>query len=177
MQRLLVSLIAALVPALVLAAPYTDARLGVRFNVPPGWRVQPETLRGERVLRVIPPKADQRERAAIDVSVRVGRVGRKDTLERFARRLSQPAGEREAARWVRLDDKVGRLGALYREGHFVDNHLWIVRNTLMVALQIGRTRAEARCSATAAEYKTWRRPLESVCWSLEFVAKPRSTSR
>ncbi len=149
------------------AATYQNPADPLRFTIPPGWRVRAETVNGARQLRVIPPKADQRERAAIDVSVKIRRLGRKESLESLARRYRQAENDREAASSVKLDNKTGRLLLDYREGRFVSNRLWIVRRNLHVFLRLDKNRViEARCAANASEYRAWHRPLELVCLSL-----------
>lgn len=146
---------------------YTDAVTLLRLTVPSGWRVQAETLNGTRQLRVVPPKADQRERAAIDVTVTERKLGRRETLETMSRRLRSPANAREAASQLKLNEKAGRLSVEYREGHYVSSALWIVRQTLLVVQQTDKTHViEARCAANASEYRTYHRYLEMLCNSV-----------
>ncbi|GGY26419.1 hypothetical protein [Paludibacterium paludis] len=154
-----------------LAGSYQDNKDPVRFSVPAGWRVRAESVDGVRQLRVIPPKADMRERAAIDVSVRVRRLGRRQSLESIARDYRKPFNDREAAS-VRFDPAAGRLLLDYREGRFVSGRLWIVRRNLHVFLRLDKKRViEAKCAANASEYKAWRRQLETVCLSVAAVRK------
>ncbi|WP_028536048.1 hypothetical protein [Paludibacterium yongneupense] len=146
---------------------YTDAATLLRLAVPTGWRVQAETLNGTRQLRVVPPKADQRERAAIDVTITVRRLARRESLERMARRMRTPDDDREAALLLKLNEKAGRLTVEYREGHYVSSSLWIVRQTLLVVQQTDKSHVvEARCAANASEYRTYRRFLETLCNSI-----------
>lgn len=154
------------------AAVYADAASRVRFNVPPGWKVRPSVVDGQRVLRVVPPKADQRERAAIDVQIIARKSGRGDTLARLAQKYRREDGDREAANFVRSNSRNGRLVTEYRDGRLVSNRLWIVRHNLHV-FQLGDKKrvAEARCTANASEFKTYRRQMESICLSLEWLKR------
>lgn len=162
----------ALLAPLVQAAVYTDAVSRVRFNVPPGWKVRPSVVDGQRVLRVVPPKADQRERAAIDVQVFSRKPGRGDTLARLAQKYRREDDNREAANFARVNSRSGRLVTEYRDGRFVSNRLWIVRHNLHV-FQLGdkKRMAEARCAANASEFKTYRRQMEAICLSLELLKR------
>jgi hypothetical protein len=145
---------------------YADPGSRMRLNVPTGWRVRAETLNGVRQLRIVPAKADQRERAAIDVLVRIRPCVGNDALERLAEKFRQASGDREAAESVRLQSAQGRLVVEYREGSYVSNPLWIVRHHLSVYQRIDRRfLLEANCAANASEYKTYRHNLETICFS------------
>ncbi|WP_024302356.1 hypothetical protein [Pseudogulbenkiania sp. MAI-1] len=156
------------------AAGYIDPLDRLSFTVPSGWKVRSSRVDGVRTLRVVPPKADERERAAISVEIRKRRLRRGETLESLAERFRKADGDREPASLVRLAPTAGRLTVAYREGQFVSDSLWIMRRNLQVFLLTGRRDViEARCAANASEYATYRRSLESVCLSL-VVLKGRS---
>lgn len=149
------------------ATGYTDPLDRLSFTVPSGWKVRSSRVDGIRTLRVVPPKADERERAAISVEIHKRRLRRGETLESLAERFRQADGDREPASLVRLAPTAGRLTVAYREGQFVSDSLWIMRRNLQVFLLTGqRDVIEARCAANASEYLTYRRSLESVCLSL-----------
>lgn len=152
------------------AATYTDTTHQFSFNVPAGWKVRPGVLEGKQVLRVIPPKADQRERAAIEVYVLTRKQNRRETLDRWSRQLRKADGDREAASVLKLSARPARLVAEYREGRIVASGLWIVRHNLQVLLPgNGKHMLEARCAANASEFKTYRRQMESVCLSVNWL--------
>lgn len=149
------------------AAGYVDPLERLSFTIPAGWKLRTVRVDGVRTLRVVPPKADERERAAISVEIRKRRLRRGETLESLAERFQRADGDREPASLVRLAPAAGRLTVTYREGQFVSDRLWIIRRNLHVFLLTGeRDVIEARCAANASEYLTYRRPLESVCLSL-----------
>jgi hypothetical protein len=149
---------------------YTDAYSGLQLTVPAGWRVRAETLNGIRQLRVVPPKADQRERAAIDVTVRLRPWLPGETLAGLANRFRQQDGDREAAQTVHYSPKSGRLVLDYREGRYVSEQLWIVRRNLHIFQREDRKKVlEARCAANASEYRTYRKNLELLCYSAQFT--------
>jgi hypothetical protein len=149
--------------------PYQDAVSQLRLNLPQGWRVRAETLNGVRQLRVVPPKADQRERAAIDVVVRIRPLRRGESLESLARHYRTGRGDREAAQILRFTPKTGRLVAEYREGGYVSSRLWIVRQNLNLYQRVGKKRLlEVLCAANASEYKTYRHNLETICTSVSY---------
>ncbi|OHX15465.1 hypothetical protein BI344_13145 [Chromobacterium sphagni] len=155
-----------------LAASYADPVSKVRFTLPPGWKVRPSVTDGVRALRVVPPKADQRERAAIEVLIGVRRPRRNDTLPRLAAMFRSEDGDREAANFVRVNSKAGRLVTEYRDGRFVSNRLWIVRHNLQVIQLVDKNRLlEARCTANASEFKTYRRQMEAICLSVVLARK------
>lgn len=148
---------------------YTDPVSQIRLSVPNGWRVRAETLNGMRRLRVVPPKADQRERAAIEVVIRVRPLRRGETLASMAAALRRPLGDREAAEVLRYTPRSNRLLVEYREGRYVSNQLWIVRRNLNIWQRIDKKRVlEARCAANASEYKTYRKNLETLCTSAAY---------
>ena len=154
------------------AGVYVDAVSPVRLNVPAGWRVRAETFNGIRQLRVVPPKADQRERAAIEVVVRVRPLRRGETLAGMAKSLRRPLGDREAAEVLRFTPRSNRLVVEYREGRYVSNRLWIVRRNLNIWQRVDKKRVlEARCAANASEYKTYRKNLETLCYSATYGGK------
>ncbi|QEL54577.1 hypothetical protein [Chromobacterium paludis] len=158
-----------LLSPLALAANYTDPVSKIRFNLPPGWKVRPAIEEGGRVLRVIPPKPDQRERAAILVRIGLRKPKRGETLPRMAAAFRQESGDREAANFVRINSKAGRLVTEYRDGRFVSNRLWIVRHNLHVIQLLDRSHVlEARCTANASEFRTYRRQMESICLSAQW---------
>ncbi|MCD4485591.1 hypothetical protein LQR31_14025 [Chromobacterium vaccinii] len=163
---------ALLASPLALAATYADPVSKARFTLPPGWKVRASVANRIRVLKVIPPKADQRERAAIEVQIGVRKPGRSDTLPRLAAMFRQEDGDREAANFVRVNQKAGRLITEYRDGRFVSNRLWIVRHNLHVIQLVDKNRLlEARCTANASEFKTYRRQMESICLSVALAKK------
>ncbi|BEV71453.1 hypothetical protein THUN1379_09350 [Paludibacterium sp. THUN1379] len=149
---------------------YTDPVSAIQMQVPAGWRVRAETFNGVRQLRVVPPKADQRERAAIDVVVRLRPWRRGESLSGLAASFRNQRGDREAAQVVRYLPKAGRLVLDYREGRYVSGRLWIVRRNLHLFQRKDRTRVlEARCAANASEYKTYRKSLELICYSAQLT--------
>jgi hypothetical protein len=148
---------------------YQDAASQLRLNLPAGWRVRAETLNGVRQLRVVPPKADQRERAAIDVVIRVRPLAPQESLDRLARHYRRGKGDREAAGVVRFTPKTGRLVVEYREGGYVSSRLWIVRQNLNLYQRVGKKRLlEVLCAANASEYKTYHHNLETICSSVSY---------
>ncbi|WP_293764788.1 hypothetical protein [uncultured Aquitalea sp.] len=159
-------------PLLSWASSYVDPVTRLSFTLPAGWKVRPARLDGLRVLRVIPPKPDQRERAAIEVTVVDRPQKRGDAPDRLARRFRQADDDREAAAFVRANPKTGRVVTEYREGSFVSGGLWIVRHNLHVFQPMpGKRIIEARCAANASEFKTYRRQMESICLSVNEVHK------
>jgi len=156
----------------VWAASYTDSRLPIRINVPSGWKVRPVLVEGERRIKVVPPKADERERAAIEVLISQRRLATGESLERTAKQLRRSDDDREPATMVRLNSKVGRLEADYRVGRFVTSELWILQRVKLVQQRIDKRQLiEARCAANASEYKTYRHALETICQSLTVVKR------
>lgn len=148
---------------------YADPVSQLRLNVPQGWGVRAETLNGIRQLRVVPPKADQRERAAIDVVIRVRPLLAGESLERMAAYYKVARGDREAADVLRYLSKDSRLAVEYREGRYVSSRLWIVRRNLALFQRLDQHRLlEASCAANASEYKTYRRNLETICYSVAY---------
>jgi hypothetical protein len=148
---------------------YRDAVSQLKLNLPLGWHVRAETLNGIRQLRVVPPKADQRERAAIDIVVRVRPFGARESLDRLARRYRSAGDDREAAEVLRYTPKSGRLQVVYREGRYVSSRLWIVRRNLNVYQRIDKKRLlEVRCAANVTEYKTYRHNLETICTTVTY---------
>lgn len=149
---------------------YSNPAHHLRFNLPAGWKVRPSVSDGQQVLRVIPPKADQRERAAIEVTIQLRKVGSKETLDKLQRMYRKPDEDREAASVVKASPKSGKLVVEYREGRFVSNGLWIVRNNLNVFVWLPKHRlVEAKCAANASEFKTYRRQLEAICLSAAYL--------
>jgi len=141
----------------------------MRVTVPSGWRVRAETLNGVRQLRVIPPKADQRERAAIEVVLRVRPLRRGETLARTAKLMRRSQGDREAAESLRLSPRGNRLVVEYRESRNVSDQLWIVRRNLNVWQRVDKKHVlEALCAANESEYKTYRKNLETICYSTTY---------
>ncbi|POA96773.1 hypothetical protein C2134_20410, partial [Chromobacterium sinusclupearum] len=60
-----------------------------------------------------------------------------------------------------------RLVTEYRDGRFVSNRLWIVRHNLQVIQLVDKSRLlEARCTANASEFRTYRRQMEAICLSV-----------
>jgi hypothetical protein len=148
-------------------APYVDAVSRLRIAVPTGWLVRAETMNGVRQLRVVPPKADQRERAAIDVVIRVRPFEESDSLEHLTARFKVADEDREAAEVLRYTPKDHRLVVEYREGSYVSGQLWIVRHNLRVFQRINKKlMLEVQCAANASEYKTYRHSLETICLSV-----------
>lgn len=152
------------------ATVYTDSKLPVRFQVPAGWKVRPGVVDGKHALRVIPNKADQRERAAIEVIITRRTLKPKQTMTKYA---EEQRGDSEALSVLGYEWKKGRLETDFRGGQYVDNGLWIVRQTKMVLQRIEKTSGiiDARCAANAAEYRSYRRALESICKSIEVISK------
>lgn len=156
-----------LIATVTQAAGYVDPLERLSFTIPVGWKLRAVRVDGVRTLRVVPPKADERERAAISVEIRKRRLRRGETLETLEQHFRLADGNREPAFQVRRVPTAGRLTVAYREGQFVSDRLWIIRRNLHVFLLTGeRDVIEARCAANASEYHTYRRPLESVCLSL-----------
>ena len=147
-------------PLVLHAAPYRHAGLGVVLSVPDGWKVRPAPGGG---LRVVPPAMEDRERSGVAVSVWRERLM---PLDRLAARYKKPQGEREIAIRSQLDRKAGRLVLEYREGEYVQNGLWIVRQHLRVVQQDGRQGVVAECVANASEYHRYRRAFADLCLGL-----------
>jgi hypothetical protein len=146
---------------------YEDQASQLRFNVPSGWWVRAETLNGVRQLRVVPPRADQRERAAIQVEISVRPFARGESLERLAQHYRTADQDREAAQILRYSPKLNRLVLEYREGSYVSGQLWIVRHNLVLFQRVDHSHLlVARCAANASEYKTYRHNLETICASV-----------
>ncbi|MBV8679566.1 MAG: hypothetical protein JO338_03860 [Aquitalea sp.] len=157
----------------VLAGSFIDPASKISFTLPAGWKVRSVVQEGVRVIKVVPPKADQRERAAIEVTLQERRAGRADAPDRLLRRFRQADGDREAAVYTRLNPHSGRLVTEYREGRFVSGRLWIVRHNLQVFLPTpGKHVLEARCAANASEFKTYRHQMETICLSATSLRKP-----
>ncbi|PXX48220.1 hypothetical protein DFR38_1074 [Aquitalea magnusonii] len=157
----------------LLAAAFVDPASKISFTLPAGWKVRSVVQEGVRVIKVVPPKADQRERAAIEVTLQERKAGKADAPERLQRRFRQAEADREAAVYTRLNPHSGRLVTEYREGSFVSGRLWIVRHNLQVFLPTpGKRLLVARCAANASEFKTYRRQLETICLSATFLHKP-----
>lgn len=155
--------------SLATAADYTDTKLPVHLKVPAQWKVRPALVDGRRALRIIPPEADQRERAAIDVVVFVATLPPKQSLSDYAK---AKRGKGEPISPLAYDAKRGRLETDYRDGRYVAGGLWIVQRTKMVLQRVDKTRLiDARCSANLTEYKTYRKALESICKSVQTVAR------
>lgn len=149
---------------------YADPISGLQLTVPTGWRVRAETLNGIRQLRVVPPKADQRERAAIDVTIRLRPWLSGETLAKLAADYREQDGDREAAQTVHYQPKAGRLVLDYREGRYVSDQLWIVRRNLHIFQREDKRRVlEARCAANASEFKSYRKNLQLLCYSAQFA--------
>ena len=153
-------------PVLLHAAPFRHAGLGVSLAVPDGWKVRPAPDGG---LRVLPPKVEDRERSGVAVSVWRERL---TPLDRLAARYKKPQGAREAAIRSQLDRKAGRLVLEYREGEYVQNGLWIVRQHLRVVQQDGKQGVVAECAANASEYHRYRRAFADLCLGLTVRAAP-----
>lgn len=154
---------------LAAAAEYTDSKLPVRLNVPAQWKVRPALVNGRRALRIIPPEADQRERAAIDVVVFMATLRPKESLSDYAK---AKRGKGEPITPLAYDAKRDRLETDYRDGHYVSRGLWIMQRTKMVLQRVDKTRLiDARCSANLTEYKTYRKALESICKSVQTVTR------
>lgn len=148
---------------------YQDTASQLRLNLPVGWHVRAETLNGIRQLRVIPPKADQRERAAIDVIIRVRPFAPRESMDRLAKRYRSTRNDREAVEALRYTPKAGRLVVQFRAGRYVSSQLWIVRRNLNLYQRIDKKRLlEVRCAANASEYKTYRHNLETICTSVVY---------
>ena len=172
-QKHLFILSLGLLSAQALASGYTDPASKINFTLPPGWKVRSVVQEGVRLIKVIPPKADQRERAAIEVTLQEYKATRADSPERLQRRYRQADGDREAALYARLNAHTGRLVTEYREGRFVSGRLWIVRHNLHVFLPTpGKRLLEARCAANASEFKTYRHQMELICLSANSTRKP-----
>jgi len=173
-RRLLTLVFLFLLPAGPLwAASYVDPASKISFTLPAGWKVRSVVQEGVRLVKVVPPKADQRERAAIEVTLQERRQGRDDTPLSLQQRYRLADGDREAAVFVRVNTHTGRVVTEYREGRFVSGRLWIVRHNLHVFQPTsGKRILEARCAANASEFKTYRRQLESICLSASTARKP-----
>lgn len=148
-------------PVLIHAAPYRHAGLGVVLSLPDGWKVRAAPEGG---VRVLPPKMEDRERSAVAVRVWRERLrGNANALDKLASRYRKPQGAREAAISTRLDRKAGRLVLEYREGEYVQNGLWILRQHLQVIQQDGKQMVTAECVANASEYHRYRRAFADLC--------------
>lgn len=172
-QKHILLLWLSLLTGTVLAAGFVDPASKISFTLPAGWKVRSVVQEGVRVIKVVPPKADQRERAAIEVTLQEHPAGRDDSPERLQRRFRQADGDREAALYTRLNPHSGRLVTEYREGGFVSGRLWIMRHNLQVFLPTpGKRVLEARCAANASEFKTYRHQMETICLSATSLRKP-----
>lgn len=157
-------------PLLVHAAPYRHAGLGVALALPDGWKVRAAPEGG---VRVLPPKMEDRERSGVAVRVWRERLrGGSAALERLASRYRKAQGPREAAISTRLDRKAGRLVLEYREGEYVQNGLWILRQHLRVIQQDGKQAVMAECVANASEYHRYRRAFADLCLGMNVRPLP-----
>lgn len=157
-------------PLLTFAAPYRDAALGVVLSVPDGWRVRSSAEGG---VRVLPPKMEDRERSGVSVRIWRERLRGNAPLERLANRYRKAQGAREAATTIRLDRKADRLVLAYREGEYVQNGLWILRQHLQVVQLDGKQGVMAACVANASEYHRYRRAFAELC--LGMAVRPQSS--
>lgn len=144
----------------VQAAPYRHPELGISADLPAGWKVRPDAEHG---VRVLPPKAEDRERAGVTVRYWRERLRGKQPMQRLADSYRKPRGNREAASKVQLDERSGRLVLEYREGEYVQNSLWIVRRHLRVVQQDGRQSVTADCAANASEFHRYRKAFVALC--------------
>ena len=162
------ALLLMLLPLSCLAASeYTDSKLPVRLSVPAQWKVRPTLVDGRRALRIIPPEADQRERAAIEVIIFMSTLKSKESIPAYA---EAKRGKGEPITPLAYDPKRGRLETDYRGGRYVSGGLWIVQRTKMVLQRVDKNRLiDARCSANLTEYKTYRKALESICKSVQVI--------
>jgi hypothetical protein len=163
---LLSPVLASAAPKLV-AVPYHDPDGALSFVLPEGWRVHTVALNGKRQWRVVPRKADERERAAIRIWITLRTRVAKGFFDQQARKLKSADGDREAARSLGYNAAQGRLVAEYREGQFEAQGLWLVRRHLLVDQKAGRGVIEAHCSAADAEFQHYKRQLNLVCASIK----------
>jgi hypothetical protein len=171
--RLLVLLVGTVLPLLAAAsnkfatATYRDPDGALHFSMPEGWKVHTGEANGQPQWKVRPRKADERERAAIRISIVLRPMARKESLERISRQLKAPKGGREPAINLQHHTRLGRLTAEYREGQFVTGGLWLVRHYVVTYQKIGKLMIEASCSSTDAEYRHYRQQLNLVCGSVK----------
>lgn len=163
---LLWSALAAAVPKLV-AVSYHDPGGVLSFALPEGWHVRTVALNGKRQWKVVPRKADERERAAIRIWITLRPRVAKGFLDQQARQLKSADVDREPARSLSYNAAQGRLAAEYREGQFESQGLWLVRRHLLVYQKVGHGVIEAHCSATDAEFQYYKRQLNLVCASIK----------
>ncbi|TCP12163.1 hypothetical protein EV683_11085 [Crenobacter luteus] len=174
LSRILILALGLTLAGPALAAVYRDPQGALRFELPDGWRVRAYRQDGARQWRVVPPKADQRERAAIEVLVKIRPLAPGESLDRLARRLKKADGDREPARSLQYNRAEERLFADVREARLVSGGLWIVRREYRLYQRVGRkTMIEARCSANAAEFAPVRRALMTLCASVRPLPAPR----
>ena len=151
------------------ASVYTDSKLPVRLNVPEHWKVRPTLVDGRHALRIIPPEADQRERAAIEVVIFIATLKPRESISDYA---EAQRGKSEPITPLMYETKRGRLETDYRGGRYVSRGLWIMQRTKMVLQRIDKNHLiDARCSANLTEYKTYRKALESICKSVQTTKK------
>lgn len=159
------------VPALalqkLLTVPYHDPAGALHFSVPEGWKVRTVELNGKRQWKVVPRKADERERAAIRIWITLRTRVPKGFLDQAAHKYKTAEGDREAARSLSYNATQGHLVADYREGQYVSGDLWLVRRNLLVYQKNGKGMIEARCSSTDAEFNHYKRQLNLVCGSIK----------
>lgn len=172
--RFLLLLAGILLPPLAVAASnklatvtYRDPAGALHFSMPEGWKVHTGKANSQPQWKVRPRKADERERAAIRISIVLRPLARKESLERISRQLKAPKGDREPAINLQHNSKLGRLSAEYREGQFVTGGLWLVRHYLVTYQKVGKLVIEASCSSTDAEYRQYRQQLNLVCGSVK----------
>ena len=162
-------LFSVLFSGLATAATYRNPYLGVTINVPAAWQVRPHS---DEMLRIVPPRQEDRERGGVQVQVSRQPLRGKDPLSRLAARYRRADDTREPAQVVRLDRQRGRLVLSYREGLYVQSGLWIVSQQLVVWQQQGDGRyIKAHCSANAAEYARYRRVFADICLGLAVTKK------
>lgn len=149
-----------LLASTVSAAPYRNPALGVSFDLPAGWKVRPDSQGG---IRVLPPQVEDRERSGVSVRLWRERLRGKEPMAKLADNYRKPQGEREVAGKVQLQRNIGRLVLEYREGEYVQNSLWIVRNHLRVVQQDGRNALWADCAANASEFHRYRKAFAALC--------------
>lgn len=155
-------------PLLVHAAPYRHAGLGVALALPDGWKVRAAPEGG---VRVLPPKMEDRERSGVAVRVWRERFrGGAAALDKLAGGYRKAQGAREAAIRTRLDRQAGRLVLEYREGEYVQNGLWILRQHLQVLQLDGKQVVTAECVANASEYHRYRRAFTDLCLGMNVRA-------
>src|ERR1051325_5004701 len=93
-SRFLILLAGSCLPLLAVAASnkfatvtYRDPDGALHFSMPEGWKVHTGEANGQPQWKVRPRKADERERAAIRISIVLRPMARKESLERIARQL------------------------------------------------------------------------------------------